>query len=563
MRIRLVVGLSVVAFLSACGGGGGGSSSVAPQPTPATPPPLPAAPTRADLAAASQFAARATFGIPYEGIESIARQGIDVWLDKQLELPYTSHAAVAEELIRRRDADEFKEFENGVQFLIVFWRASWWRTVMTASDQVRQRTAFALSEIFVISDIDLIRDNPYGITTYVDVLLDGAFGNYRDLLKNVSLHPAMGIYLSHVNNRKSNPEENVFPDQNFAREVMQLFTIGLYELNIDGSLKLDSSGNPIPTYDNEDIYEMAKIWTGLSYGGGDARFGKYWPYYREPMQMYEEWHEPGEKRLLNGMVVPNGQTGMEDIEDAIDNLFHHPNVGPFIGKQLIQRLVTSNPSPAYIERVARTFNGDDTGVRGDMKAVLRAILLDPEATDPVNANAFGKLREPVVRLASLARQFKAKSEDGEYFNNGYRMQNMMAQHPFTSPSVFNFFSPFHSPAGTLAEHDLVAPEFQITTANTVIGVTNQIDLGIFDGNALFSYWEPFKPTRIDISEYVDMASNPPALMERLDLLLTFGQMDLSVKQTIIQKLRQIQDMEDRAKHAIYLTLLSPDYAVET
>ena len=433
-------------------------------------------------------------------------------------------------------------------------------------DQLRQRVAFALSEIFVISDIDILRDHPYAITTYNDMLLDGAFGNYQRLLRNVSLHPAMGIYLSHINNHKAVPEDNIFPDENFAREVMQLFSIGLYELNINGSQKTDDEGEPIPTYDNDDILEFAKVFTGLSYGGDEAYFGRRWPpFFRSQMRMFEHAHEQGEKRLLNGQVVPDGQAGMVDITDAIENLFNHPNVGPFIGKQLIQRLVTSNPSPDYVERVARVFNGDTTGIRGDMKAVIKAILLDPEASNPQVPQTFGKLREPAIRLAAFARQFNASSEDGMFFNNGYRLDYYTNQHPFHAPSVFNFFLPTHSPAGELSENGLVALEFQITNASTIVGMTNQLDVGTFTfhNGALIDYWEPFTKTEINFGDYITLAEDPEKLVDRLDILLTYDRMSEGTRLSILSTLRDVTNLRDRAEHAIYLVTISPDYAVET
>ena len=556
--------------ISGCGGGGGGSSTeLSPQqpiPPPGTPP-VSADPTRDDLIQASRMASHATFGLDYQDIYSMAEQGIEDWLDEQFDMPYSSHVKIAADLMRRREAGEFEGFEEGVQFKIVFWRVAWWNRVMTAEDQLRQRVAFALSEIFVISDIDILRDHPYAITSYNDMLLDGAFGNFQRLLRNVALHPAMGNYLSHINNHKAIPEDNIFPDENFAREVMQLFSIGLHELEIDGTVRTDSEGRPIPAYDNDDIHELAKVFTGLSYGGDPSYFGRVWPpFFRSQMKMFEHAHTQGEKYLLNGQVVPDGQTGMEDIADGIENLFNHPNVGPFICKQLIQRLVTSNPSPEYVARVARAFNGDATGVRGDMKAVIKAVLLDPEALNPTNPATFGKLREPIIRLAALARQFNATSEDGMFFNNGYRLNYYTNQHPYSAPSVFNFFLPSHMPAGELAANGLVAPEFQITNSSTIIGMTNQLDVGIFSfhkGELLFSYWAPFTKTEINIGDYVALAEDPEELLDRLDIVLTYGRLSDGTRQAILGILRDISGMQDRVEHAIYLMTLSPDYAVET
>ena len=441
---RMWATTAIALLLSACGGGGGGNGNGGGQP-PVEPP---APPTVAELNAASRLAAQATFGMDYAGIDQIARRGHEQWIDDQFAVPMSSHLSIVADIVARRDAGEFEEFENDIEYLIFARRLAWWHQSVTAPDELRQRVAFALSEIFVVSDsVDRLITFPDALSGYYDMLLRNSFGNFRELLRDVSLHPAMGIYLSHINNRRSDPVNNIFPDENYAREVMQLFSIGLFELNIDGSLQLDGDGDPIPTYSNNEIREFAKIFTGFSFGGAGAYFGRnYPPNFQSPMQMFDAQHEPGSKTLLNGTVVPAGQTGMQDFEDAIDNLFNHPNVGPFIGKQLIQRLVTSNPSPAYIERVARAFNGDTTGVRGDMRAVIKAVLLDPEAAAVPAAMAdFGKLREPVVRYASILRQFGATSEDGFIGVLGYFLQQIAKQHPLSAPSVFQFL-----PAGTFA-----------------------------------------------------------------------------------------------------------------
>jgi hypothetical protein len=279
------------------------------------------------------------------------------------------------------------------------------------------------------------------------------------------------------------------------------------------------------------------------------------------MQMFDAQHEPGSKNLLNGTVVPAGQTGMQDIDAAIDNLFNHPNVGPFIGKQLIQRLVTSNPSPAYIERVARAFNGDTTGVRGDMQAVIRAILLDPEATAaPMSMADFGKLREPVVRYASILRQFGANSADGFIANLGFFLQEISKQHPLSAPSVFNFYLPSHSPAGEIAEAGLVAPEFQITTSNSIVGVSNIVDFVIL-ADYVTDAPPPFEPVSLDYQEYIDIGDDVDTLLDRLDIVLTAGTMDSATRLSIENTIAGIDDMNLRVRIAIYMILLSSDYAV--
>lgn len=540
---------------TACGGGSGGA-------TPPAPPPPPAPPTAAEIADASKLAAQGTFGLTFSEIDALAREGGENWINRQFATPTEFHSPIVADLVQRRDAGEFSAFETDIEYLIMFRRLSWWHRTVTSQDVLRQRVAFALSEIFVVSDnVDDLIINPFALSDYYDTLLRNAFGNYRDLLRDVSLHPAMGIYLSHVNNRKTDALNNTFPDENYAREVMQLFSIGLFELNIDGSLRLDNSGEPIPTYTNIEIREFAKIFTGLSYGGSNAFFGNPVPNFQSSMQMFETEHEPGQKLLLNGAIVPAGQSGSQDIDAAIDNLFNHPNVGPFIGKQLIQRLVTSNPSPAYVERVARAFNGDNSGIRGDMRAVVQAVLLDSEArSTPNNATNFGKLREPVVRYASILRQFGASSDDGFIANSGYFLQELGKQHPLSAPSVFNFFLPAHSPAGEIAAANLVAPEFQITTSNSVIGMSNFIDF-IVIADFVTDAPAPFEPVTLSFDDYVAVADNVDSLLDRLDVVLTAGTLDASTRQAISNVISDVDDLNIRTRIAIYMFLISADHAV--
>ncbi len=540
--------------LQACGGGGGGEAQLPPAPQP------PAPPTRAELAETSHFLSQATFGMPFEAIADAAALGTDAWLNEQFALPPSYHEPLIDDFVARRNAGEFEDFEDDIEFLIFFRRLAWWHQTVTANDVLRQRVAFALSEILVVSDnTDALAVNPYALSTYYDTLQEHAFGNYRDLLSAVSRHAAMGVFLSHLNNRKSDPANNTFPDENYAREVMQLFSIGLFELNTDGSRQTDINGAPIPTYGNAEIREFAKIFTGFSFGGTGAFFGSQAPEYRVPMQMFDDFHETGEKRLLNGFVVPAGQTGLDDFEMAIDNLFNHPNVGPFIGRQLIQRLVKSNPSPAYIQRVAAAFNDNGSGVRGDMRAVIRAVLLDSEAR-AAPTEMSGKLREPVVRYTAMLRQLGAQSADGFIANLGYYLGAVSRQHPLSSPSVFNFFLPDHAPPGEIASQDLVAPEFQILNANSVINFANLIDAVLF-GDFVTDGPAPFETVTLDLSPYIDIADDADALVDRLTLVLTHDQLSAETRQLIVDTITPIEDNSFRVRAALYLFLISPDYAV--
>ena len=514
---------------------------------------------------ASRLASRATYGLDYAAIEKLAAEGETAWLERQFTLPLGLHDTVVAELFARQAAGDFAAIEasrNNIEY--AFRRVAWWQQAVYAPDLLRQRVAFALSEILVVSDqLDLLTVYPYALSNYYDTLLTHAFGNYRDLLRAVTLHPTMGVYLSHINNAKANPQENTYPDENYAREVMQLFSIGLFELNSDGSEKKDSEGRPIATYDNDDIREFAKIFTGLSFGGDNAFFGRRAPVFQQPMQMFAAFHEPGEKHLLNGFVVPAGQSPMQDLEDAIDNLFNHPNTGPFIGKQLIQRLVTSNPSPAYIARVSAAFNGDNTGVRGDMKAVLRAILFDPDAVaDPGTDPRAGKLREPLLRALALLRQFGVNSPDGFYANTGLLMENLLHQHPLSSPSVFNFFLPSHSPVGAIAAANMVAPEFQITNSSTIVAISNLVDIVLYGDVVNDLKLPPFQAAELNLDDYIALADDADALLTRLDTLMTYGTLSADTRSSILRVLQELDDPAFRVSTAIYLIFTSPDYAIE-
>ena len=391
--------------------------------------------------------------------------------------------------------------------------------------------------------------------------------------------------MSHFSNPKADPERNTHPDENYAREVMQLFSIGLYELHEDGSRKLDNRGNFIATYNNGDISEFAKVFTGLSDGAESGQFGVLAnPDYRVPlftneMDMYPYFHQAGEKILLNEVTIPDGQSGEEDIESAMDNLFNHSNVGPFLGKALIQFLVTSNPSPAYIKRVAKVFDQDELGNRGNLKAVVKAILLDEEARqcNEEPPSHFGKLREPITRYVHVAKAFNAFPNHNlpAFINLGRQYNAATAQFTLSSPSVFNFFLPDYQPNGAIAEAQLVAPEFQIHDTNTAIGYMNMVDQWTFYNGLTHFLLDDFIPGRtltdfgqfgpsalLDLSEELQMASNPTALVSRINTLLGGGQLSGHTQSIIIDAINQLNEPEQRVDMALYLTLISPDYTIQ-
>ena len=506
---------------------------------------------------AARFLSQATLGASWDEIHRTADMGYEVWLEEQFNRPVGHHQPYLDRLATQlAQADPALELEVEAEHR----RWSWWQQVMQGPDPLRQRVALALSEHFVVSDeMSQIRDTPQGLANYYDMLLGHAFGNYRDLLMDVTLHPIMGIYLSHLGNQRSSSGR--FPDENYAREIMQLFSIGLFLLEPDGSPVVDGSGAPIPTYDNDDITEFAKIFTGLSYDSPERDFRGGQPVWTRPMRMYDEYHEPGPKYLLRGTFVPAGQTGMQDLDDAIDNLFLHPNVGPFVARRLIQRLVMSNPSPEYVERVANVFDDNGDGVRGDMKSIISAVLLDSQAREypHIGRIEHGMLRESFLRRVHLARAFEASNLNFDYPISDSRASRDFGQRPLSSPTVFNFFLPDHQPTGEIADANLFAPEFQIITAVTAISSANQLRSqvdGVMNGNSndLFE-------VRLNLTDEIAIAPDVRALIDRLDLLLMYGNMSQAMRQILIDAASRIDDLEDRVKMTIFLISISPEYTV--
>lgn len=532
--------------------------------------------------AASRFLSQTTFGPDYELIQEVSELGIRQWLDDQFnENPAFSIQnyvnglrAMAYDSIAALGGDS-----TDIYYGSQYWMYGWWKYIMDSPDLLRARVAFALSQIFVISQEPDLAGVPASLANYYDMLIQHSFGNFRDLLGDVTRHPAMGVYLTHLMNPKTDSSSNQFPDENYAREIMQLFTIGLYELNQDGTHVLDSLGNSIPTYDNRDIAQFARVFTGFSffdnpdfysYSGRESS-------YTNPLSMWNDYHEPGEKYLLNGYVVPdrNPVNGEADVNDALDHLFNHPNVGPFIGRRLIQRLVKSNPSPAYISRVAAAFNDNGAGVRGDMKAVISAILLDAEARDCSSSDGIsdGMLREPILRYANLIRGFNAVAPNGMFRHATYDFWNALEQRTLAAPSVFNFFRPDYQPIGPIADAGLVAPEFQITHAQTILSYASRLHNWTFLNYELLEYWDMYagetwsgdKIPMLDLSDEHALSSEAEyaALVDRINLILAHGSLSPRTQQTIINTIEQIpvNQSEFRTRMAIFLTMMSPDYLI--
>ncbi len=425
-------------------------------------------------------------------------------------------------------------------------------------DQLRQRVAFALSQIMVISSTEV--GISYAQREYQQTLLNDAFGNYRTLLQDVTLSPAMGLFLNMVNNAKGNSAGTTHPNENYGREVLQLFSIGPNQLNADGTDVLDGNGEPVPTYTQAQVQGFAAAFTGWTYPatpGTTSKFGNP-AYFIGPMVAFDTQHDMTAKTLLSGVTTATNQSSAADLKTALDNIYNHPNVGPFIGKQLIQFLVTSNPSPAYVARITAVFNNDGTGVRGNLGAVVKAILLDPEARgNPATPANFGKLREPVEYEAAMLRQFNATTDGVAPINP----VASMGQPIFGAPSVFNYYPPSYPLQGTA----LVAPQFGIVNTATTLNRVGVAD-GLLYGNPTAA--DPTIPgsvgTGVNLGAYITMAADVPTLVSNLNLLMTHNELTTSEVQTITNAVNSIasNDATDRARMALFLIATSATYQVK-
>lgn len=533
-----------------------GSQTFTPPPAPL---PLPSGtPTLRD---ASRFLTQASFGPKSAEISTLQTKGFSAWLNEQFAAPQTMHMAYLDATIGSR-----------LDFYQQEMMESFWKQAVTGQDQLRQRLVFALSQILVVSFKSNLDSEPFALAGYMDTLGKDAFGNFRQLLEDVTLNPAMGRYLDHLQNDKEDAATGRNPNENYAREILQLFSIGLYKLHPDGSLMLDANGLPIATYDNEVVKGFAHVFTGWSYGWF-PKTEQNWLYpnayhngsqfWRVPMQVWPNHHSTIRKGLLDGVLLPANQTPEKDLKDALDNIFNHPNVGPFIARQLIQRLVTSNPSPAYVYRVAQKFNNNGSGVRGDMKAVITAILTDYEARslEMLANQGFGKMREPVVRFAHLLRVGNYSCPCGTF--PIYWMDSpeyAIGQNPLRSPTVFNFFEPAYSHPGHIASAGLHSPEFQITNETSVIGISDFFHYVVRDGFK----WEDGKPLLPDYSSWTALAAAPRQLIDQLDLVMTGGGMSAGLKAQLLTQLTAMNANEPvkRVTMALHLILTSPDYVIQ-
>lgn len=558
-----------VCVLAACGGGGGGDEGGAAAPpaggggTPTTPePPAPYPDIPATDVDAARFLTQATFGPTATEIARVRQIGYKRWIDEQIAATPTLVLPHMQQLVT-----------NGVVTPTPQHRRNYWLwQAATANDQLRMRMAFALSEIFVVSDRETADSNATvnRIADYQDTLSRGAFGSYRALLEKVSVHPAMGYFLSHVGNRKADPRRNITPDENYGREVMQLFSIGLVKRNKDFSPQLDANGQTVPTYDEQVVSAMARVFTGWTYAGQtDAQFGRGDNASFAPMECHAAFHDDQAKTIFDGIVVSEGNNCVASMGKTLDALANHANTAPFISRQLIQRFVTSNPSPAYVERVSNVWLTS----QGDLGKVIRAILLDTEARLPPPDAAFGKAREPLVKLATLWRAFNARyvpSAMGEVrfnFSNAGDLANSLQQESQRAPSVFNFFEPDYRLPAANGVQGLFAPEFQILTEATYLSMLNQHDSLVW-GNAAAP------PTATTNAPYLDLvqlttlaeAKDHAAMVQQVNLLMFHGSLSSSTAQAMVGMLDRLATANEtavnRAKSLVLLAMASPEFAIQ-
>ncbi|MFK7892427.1 MAG: DUF1800 family protein [Granulosicoccus sp.] len=532
------------------------SAYVANKQAPAIAPALPAtevANAASDGPLTSQEAYRlldqGTFGPTLQDVAEASELGPESWINQQMLLP----ATFLSEGLQRANIDRWNEYVN-----------VWWRHAIESEDQLRQRVAFALSQILVVSAAGGLNDEQMGLANYYDILLRHAFGNYRDLLFAVTTNPVMGEYLSMKGNQKPNLEQNIQPDENYARELLQLFSIGQVLLNNDGTPKVGSDGVPIPAYDQNDIEAYARVFTGWQFANSDNFHWPSNPDYLSPMQPFEEFHDTEAKTLLSGQTTTAEVDALTELNQALDSIFYHPNVGPFISRLLIQRLVTSNPSPGYVSDVASVFNQNQAGERGSLASTVKAILMHNEARNGhfLEPETFGKLKEPLLRMTHLWRAFKPEAFPPD-FNYGWAA-NDLAQAPLNSPSVFNFYRPDYSHPGEISNRGLVAPELQIHNETSIISMTNRLlAASIWSHN--FREDPAANQIIIDISREMQLEQDPLALIDHLDLLLLGGRMSSELHQQIVE-LMHARNHENgaplRVSEAIFLIVSSPEAAVQ-
>jgi uncharacterized protein (DUF1800 family) len=539
---------------------------------------------------AARFLTQSTFGPTDADIRTLGQIGYTAWFSQQFNTAPTLHEPYVEQavILNNPPCAASDPVCNTALFTSnssaqTYVQQAFWQQAIAGNDQLRQRVEYALTQIMVVSGTDPNAGNmPRGLANYYDVLGADAFGNFRQLLQDVTLNPMMGLFLSTLGNDKG--DANRDPDENYAREVMQLLTLGLYQLNPDGTQQLDAGGQAIPTFNNNDVMGLAKVFTGFSWQVPGDTSDSAWSNCCEytgagfgeellPMRSYADHHSTDEKDFLSVTIPASGSANADaDLKIALDTLFNHPNLPPFICRQLILHLVTSNPSPAYVGRVAAVFQNNGLGMRGDMKAVLQAILMDDEARNTASAAAnpqYGKVRESLLRFTEWARAFTAQSRGG-VFNLGTTEDPIYAlgEMSLRSPTVFNWFAPGYVPPGTsIQAAGMVAPEMEITDVSTVVGYLNymQSAIGANAARGLDTY--------SNYTSELALAATPDQLLDRINLLLMAGSMDTNLQSEILGAVNAIPipagdpnainaALTQRVMTAIYLTIASPSFSAQ-
>ncbi len=527
---------------------------------------------------ASRFLLQSTFGSSEAEIARVKELGYEEWIDAQLSRSPSLHLPELDRYARFRGGladttsgmmmmmpmEMMPESMMGLPMGSVEVRDRmhvWWTHAIKAPDQLRQRVAFALSEILVISDRESeLSRYPRGTTHYYDLLVRHAFGNYRDLLEDVTLNPMMGIWLTRIRSSKESPDEN------YPRELMQLFSIGLNHLNQDGSVKRGGDGSPLPTYGQEVILDLSRALTGWTYSGSQHFY--YTPSTGvdsiSPLIPFEDEHDRGAKTLLGGVTIPAGQTAMQDTQAVLDNIFDHPNIGPFICRRLIQRLVTSNPSPAYLYRVAGVFNDNGQGVRGDLGAVVKAILLGAEARTPANSTGSGKVREPILRLTHLLRACYEEPSSNPPTLGRFVIPdttNVYGQAPLGAPTVFNFFEPDYSLPGALTDNGLFSPEFQIVTELSAVDIANHLHDGIRDGVSVRS--NQARRIRFNLNALTALAGDVEALLDYAETVLVGRRLEPETRTELANALAPYAgDPERVARTLLQVLVATPEFSIQ-
>ena len=527
---------------------------------------------------------QATFGASQADAANVLAMGIPNWINAQFSKPVSGYPDTKYNVIslkaiptcttqdpqgKNYPADSPQAVCARDHLTLAMIQRDFFVNAMTAPDQLRQRVAWALSQIAVTSGNDQNLSYAYVMSRYQNIMFNNAFGNYQTVLSDITLSPAMGYYLTMVNNDRASGAR--VPNENYAREIMQLFSVGLEELNDDGTTINDAQGIPIPTYDQNTIKEFAKIFTGYTYADplnpGAPAVRKNPAYYAANMVTYpttaNSGHETSAKTLLNGTPVPANQTPQQDLDSAVANVFNHPNTPAYISRQLIQRLVTGNPSPQYLQRISTVFKNNGAGVRGDLKAVVTAILLDPEARGPGNPDPnFGSLREPVLALTAAIRALNGIT-DG---NRLAGAANNLGQNPYFPPTVFNYFPPDATIPGTAVR----GPEFAIHTTNTAVSRANLVYTLVYNGYAPDPTIPGAMGTRLDLSQFAALANNPAAMVARFSDVLTGGQFDPTAQGIVVTAVNAVTlgspptaaQLLQRAQMAAYLMLSSYHFQVQ-